>query len=288
MRRTHGLPRAHALLALASVMCFALPAWAQDHADHHGHHPHHPAAPERPPVTAPLTPIPALDAADRAAAFPPTHGHTTHDNRVHHFVVLDRLEAVDSDDGRVLSWEADGWLGTDLDRLWLRSEGDYVEGELESGDVEVLYGRAVSRWWEAVVGIRHDSGEYPSQTLAAVGVMGLAPYMFEVEATAYLGTGGQAGLAVEAEHETLFTNRLILQSSVEAEAWSRDDARRGTGSGLGTVEAGLRLRYEFTRRFAPYVGVAWERAHGRTADMRRAAGHDTGDARLVLGLRTWF
>jgi len=253
----------------------------------HGSHGEQAApSPDLPPTAAPITPIPPLEAADRAASFPPTHGHTTHDNRAYRFAMLDRLET--SDAGNALSWEGSGWFGTDLDRLWLRSEGEHVDGDLESADVEMLYGRAVARWWNAVVGIRHDFGERPSQTFIAAGVMGLAPGMFEVEATAYVGSGGQTGLAVEAEYETLFTNRLILQSVVEAEAWGRDDIRRGLGSGLGTVEAGLRLRYEFTRRFAPYVGVAWERAYGQTADLRRAAGHDVDDARFVLGLRTWF
>jgi copper resistance protein B len=106
--------------------------------------------------------------------------------------------------------------------------------------------------------------------------------------TAYLGESGQTGLGLEAEYETLFTNRLILQSVIEAEAWSKDDPARGTGSGLGKVEAGLRLRYEFTRRFAPYVGIVRERLFGRTADFREARGGEVDDTRFVIGLRTWF
>jgi copper resistance protein B len=252
----------------------------------------HPAPPDLPANAPPRTPVPPITPADRVAAFPPVEGHTTHDNRPHYYVVADRLETWDADEGGALAWELGGWLGTDLDRLWVRSEGERVGGEIESADVELFYGRAIARWWDAVVGIRHDFGpsEGPdaSQTFAAFGVMGLAPYKFEVAATGYLGDGGQTGLALEAEYETLFTNRLIGQWLAEAELWGKDDPRRGIGSGLSTLEAGFRLRYESHRQFAPYVGVVWERAYGGTADLRRADGHGIEDTHVVVGLRTWF
>ncbi len=236
----------------------------------------------------PREPIPAVTDADRVAAFPDVAGHTVHDDGVHWFALLNRLETWDADEGDAFGWEGTGWIGTDLDRVWIRSEGESIDGSIESADVEVLYGRAIARWWDAVVGVRHDFGEDPSQTFAAVGVMGLAPYMFEVSATAYLGESGQFGANVEAEYETLFTNRLILQSLVEADVWGKDDPRRGIGSGLSKIEAGFRLRYEFTRQFAPYIGVVRERVFGGTADLRRVQGGDIDDTRVVVGLRTWF
>lgn len=237
---------------------------------------------------APREPFPVITDADREAAFPDVAGHTVHDDGVHWFALLNRLETWNADEGSAFSWEGSGWIGTDLDRLWVRSEGESIDGSIESADVEVLYGRAIARWWDAVVGVRHDFGEYPSQTFAAVGVMGLAPYMFEVSATAYLGESGQFGANLEAEYETLISNRLILQSLVEADVWGKDDPRHGIGSGLSKIEAGLRLRYEFTRQFAPYIGVVRERLYGGTADLRRAQGGDIDDTRLVVGLRTWF
>ena len=237
---------------------------------------------------APREPFPAVSDADRAAAFPDVAGHTVHDDGVHWFALLNRLETWDADEGDAFAWEGSGWIGTDLDRVWIRSEGESIDGSIESADVEVFYGRAIARWWDAVVGIRHDFGEDPSQTFAAVGVMGLAPYMFEVSATAYLGESGQFGANVEAEYDTLFTNRLILQSLVEADVWGKDDPRRGVGSGLSKIEVGFRLRYEFTRQFAPYIGVVRERVFGGTADLRRAQGGDIDDTRVVVGLRTWF
>ncbi|GAB2626949.1 copper resistance protein B [Novilysobacter erysipheiresistens] len=243
------------------------------------------------PATAPaIEPIPPVTPADRLAAFPDVAGHTVHDNAIHSFWLLDRLEAwdADSDAGTGVGWEAMSWIGTDLDRIWLRSEGERVDGATESADIEVLYGRAVAPWWDVVAGVRHDFGEGPSQTFAAIGVQGLAPYMFEVEATAYVGQSGQTAATFEAEYETLFTNRLILQWMAEAELHGKDDERRGVGSGLSTVEAGLRLRYEFARQFAPYIGIVHERAYGNTADFRRVDGEDIEDTRFVAGVRIWF
>lgn len=237
----------------------------------------------------PRKPIPVVTPADRTAAFPDLAEHVAHGTSIHSYWALDRLEAWDADeDGTGVGWEAKGWVGSDLNRLWLRSAGERLDGSTESADVELMYGRAIARWWDAVAGVRHDFGAGPSRTYAALGVIGLAPYKFEVEATVYVGESGQVGLGAEAEYEMLFTNRLIGQWLVEAEAWSKDDPAAGIGSGLSSVEAGFRLRYEFHRQFAPYVGVVWERTYGSTADQRRAQFEDTDDTRLVAGVRIWF
>lgn len=236
----------------------------------------------------PVTPIPVLTDEDRAAAAPPPTGHPAHDNTVQRYVLFNRLEGFDTDDGGGMAWEGQAWVGTDLDKLWLRSEGERVGGHTEGADLEVLYGRSVARWWDVVAGVRHDFKPGASQDFVAIGVQGLAPYKFEVAATAYLGQGGQTAARLEIEYETLLTNRLILQPLLEANFHGKDDERRGIGSGLGTVEAGLRVRYEVTRQFAPYVGVVREHAFGRTADFRRAAGEDVNDTRVVAGIRIWF
>jgi copper resistance protein B len=240
------------------------------------------------PSDQPRQPVSPVTEADRVAAFPAVAGHAAHDNSTQRFVLLDRLEAWKADEGNGLAWEALGWLGTDLDRLWLRSEGDHVDDATESADLEVLYGHSIARWWDVVAGVRQDFGQGPSQTFAAIGVMGLAPYKFDVEATAYIGESGQTAARFQAEYNTLLTNRLILQWLAEVELYGKDDAPRGIGSGLSTVEAGLRLRYEFTRKFAPYLGVVWERAYAGTADFRREEGEDIDDTRFVAGLRFWF
>ena len=236
----------------------------------------------------PRTPIPVVTDADRAAATPPSGGHPPHDNSIQRYVLLDRLEGWDADPGAGTAWAMQGWLGTDLDRLWLRSEGERVDGRTESADLEILYGRSVARWWDVVAGVRHDFNPGGSQDFAAIGVMGLAPYMFEFQATGYIGESGQTAARVEVEYEMLLTNRLVLQPMVEADFYGRNDQRRGIGSGLSTAEAGVRLRYEISRRFAPYVGIVHERAFGRTADFRREEGEDASDTRLVAGFRIWF
>jgi copper resistance protein B len=256
----------------------------QGNMDHSGMKPA--ARPDAP--SEPRDPIPTPTEADRAAAFPPLSRHMQHASELNHYLLFNRLEAADVDHGSAQAWEAQGWIGNDTDRLWLRSEGERERGHTESADLEVLYGRAISPWWDVVVGARHDFLPRQSQSWAAIGVQGMSPYKFEIAATAYVGDSGRSALNFEAEYELLLTNRLILQPLIEVDLFGRDDPRRGIGSGLSTVEAGLRLRYEFTRRFAPYVGISRERAFGGTADYRRADGEDIDDTRVVAGLRVWF
>ena len=242
------------------------------------------------PAGMPREPIPALTDADRAAAFPVLHTHDmSHGQSIHSLVRFNRLEAWNADPGTGQAWEAQAWIGGDINRLWLRSEGERQRGSTESANLEVLYGRSVSPWWDVVTGIRHDFSPGSSQTWAALGVQGLAPYKFEVSATAYLGESGQLAADVEAEYELLLTNRLILQPLVGLSLNSRNDPARQVGSGLGKMEAGLRLRYELgNRRFAPYLGISHERLFGRTADFHRAEGEGVRDTRVVAGIRFWF
>jgi len=245
---------------------------------------HHAAA-----VTQPVEPIPSPTDADRAAAFPLLHGdHHAHGNALNSFVRFNRFEAWDADPGSGQAWEGSAWFGGDVQRLWLRSEGEREHGRTTSADLEVLYGRGISPWWDLVAGVRHDFAPGPSRNWAAFGVQGLSPYKFEVSATAYLGEHGQSEFIAEVEYELLLTNRLVLQPLVELELRGRDDPRRGTGSGLSSAEAGLRLRYEITRRFAPYVGLVHERTFGSTAEYRREDGEAVRDTRWVAGVRWWF
>jgi copper resistance protein B len=235
-----------------------------------------------------VTPIPALTDADRAAAQPPPRDHPVHDNGIHSLVLVDRLEAVDTDAGTGLEWKGQAWIGTDTDRLWLRSEGRRDDGRTRSAEIEAMYGRPVSRWWDLLAGVRHDFKPGASQDFLAIGVTGTAPYKFEVQATAYLGGGGRSAARVEVGYETLLTNRLVLQPMLEAEFSGKADTRRGIGTGLATVETGLRLRYEIIRRFAPYVGISYERAYGGTAALRTQQGRETTRTHVVAGVRLWF
>ncbi|HET9032829.1 MAG TPA: copper resistance protein B [Dokdonella sp.] len=236
----------------------------------------------------PITSIPVVTDADRAAAFPELHLHMQHAQKINSYVAFNRLEVWNADPGSGQAWEGQAWVGSDLNRLWLRSEGERLGGETEAADLEAFYGHSVSTWWDVLVGIKHDFKPGESQTWAAFGVQGLAPYKFEVSATVYVGESGQTAASVEAEYELLLTNRLILQPLVEINVFGKDDPSRGIGSGLSSLEAGVRLRYEIDRKFAPYVGVVHERVFGDTASLRRDEGQDTCDTRLVAGVRIWF
>ena len=233
--------------------------------------------------------IPPITDADRAAAFPKLNGqHTVHDDGVHYHVLFDQLEWQGGDGATAGSWDNRGWIGRDLNRFWFRTEGEVEDGNVAEAQAHALFGRAVHPWWDIVVGVRQDFRPGPRRTWAAVGIQGLAPYWFEVEATAYVGEAGRTHFRVETEYELLFTNRLILQPLVELEIYGKSDPERGIGAGLSSGEAGLRLRYEFRREFAPYIGVTWNRKFFGTAGFAEAAGEDTGATKLALGARVWF
>ncbi|MDH4566793.1 copper resistance protein B [Pseudomonas sp. BN414] len=234
------------------------------------------------------SPIPAPTAADRAAAFPALPAHTMHAGGINSFFLMDQLEYQDADDASVLSWDASGWIGGDINRLWFRSEGERGNGTTEEAELQAFYGRAISPWWEVVTGVRQDFKPGSPQTWAAFGVQGMPLYGLETKATAYLGEGSQSALRLEAEYDILLTNRLILQPAAEVNFYGRNDHERGVGSGLGNTELGLRLRYEFTPQFAPYIGVNWNRNYGNTADFAREEGDDNDEARFVAGIRFWF
>ena len=262
--------------------------------DQHAGHEQKPAEKPKPPANgtdpSPELPpfIPRLTDEDRKAAFPEVEGHAMHDRAVNNFVLLDQFEWQTAADGSGLNLDSKAWIGRDRDRLWLRAEGDSEEGRVGEAQAHVFYGRQFSRWWDIVGGIRQDFRPGPAQTWAAIGVQGLAPYWFEIEATAYVGVSGRTHVRFEVEYELLLTNRLILQPLVEAEIYGKSDPERGVGAGVSTTDVGFRLRYEFRREMAPYVGVVWSNKWGHTADFAEAAGEDAGGARLVTGVRLWF
>jgi copper resistance protein B len=240
------------------------------------------------PPAAPATPIPALTDEDRKAAFPDLEGHTVHNRKVNYFVLFDQLEWRRDRHATNANWDTKGWIGGDVHRLWFRTEGENEGGPLDEAQAHVLYGRSFSRWWDFVAGVRQDFRPGPGQTSAAFGIQGLAPYFFEIEATGYVASNGRFHARFEAEYELLLTNRLILQPLGEIELSARSDSSRGIGSGLSTAEAGLRLRYEIRREFAPYAGIVWNSKFGSTADFVRAASDEIRSTRFVAGIRIWF
>lgn len=202
--------------------------------------------------------------------------------------LADRLEATRSDGSTTGGYDLMARFGRDYDRLVLKAEGEVVSGSLEESRTEALWSHAVATFWDTQLGLRQDTGPGSSRTWLAFGVQGLAPYWFEVDATAYVGEAGRTALRLSAEYELLLTQRLVLQPRIEASAYGQSDPENGIGKGLSNVTAGLRLRYELTRQFAPYIGVEWTGAYGETADLRRAASAKARDTRFVAGVRLWF
>jgi copper resistance protein B len=289
------------ILAAAVVFAAAPGSYAQSHAGHGGHDQqqpkpaaadqqehsvhHNPAGDQEYPAN-----IPPLTDEDRAAAFPKLEerGHAVHDTAVHYYVLFDQLELEMGDGVTAGNWDNHGWIGGDVNRFWFRTEGDLEDGDFEEAQAHALFGRAIHRWWDIVGGVRQDVRPGPARTWAAIGLQGLAPYWFEVEATAYIGESGRTHFRVETEYDLLLTNRMVLQPLVELEIAGKADPERHIGAGLSSAEVGLRLRYEIRREFAPYVGIIWKRRFFGTADLAEAAGEDTSTARLATGVRVWF
>ncbi|WP_454734100.1 MULTISPECIES: copper resistance protein B [Cupriavidus] len=218
----------------------------------------------------------------------PMPGDTMADDDIYYQVLFDRLEYVKAPGGSGLSWDVLAWVGKDLNRLWFKSEGSRLYGKTEEARAEALWGHAFATFWDWQLGVRQDFGNGPPRTWAAFGVQGLAPYWFDVEATAYVGSSGRAGARVRTTYDIRFTQRLLLTPEFEANAYSKADEARGIGNGISDLKIGLRLRYEIRRQFAPYIGVVWGKKLGNTADLARAAGERTTDKQIVAGVRIWF
>lgn len=236
----------------------------------------------------PRTPLPVLTDADRQAAFPPLPGHQVHDRAVNWAVIVDQLEYQDFESSNALKWNATAWVGGDIDRLWLRTEGERQQGNTHKAELQALWGHAISPWWELVGGLRQDFKPASGQTWAAFGIQGTPLYGLELEATAYAGERQQSALRLEAAYAILLTNCWILEPNLEANFYGRKDTGHEQGAGLADSEVGLRLRYEISRGFAPYVGVSFERLHGNRADQAREDSEDLGQTRLVAGIRLRF
>ena len=203
-------------------------------------------------------------------------------------LLVDQLEWREGDGMSGPAWDAQAWYGTDFNKLWLKTEGMRLGSTTEDARAELLWDRIFSPWWSAQAGARHDFGNGPSRNWLAAGVQGLAPYFFAIEATAYVGDAGRTAARFRAEYELLFTQRLILQPELEVNAYGKDDPERQIGAGFSDVQLGLRLRYEFHRELAPYLGVAWLRRLGKTADLVSASGQDPSVLQVVAGIRFWL
>jgi copper resistance protein B len=223
--------------------------------------------------------------ANEAAPF----GPPIHDNRIWVHGVLDQLEGRFGDGAARLRWQGEVWAGTDMNRIKIRSEGEWSrQGKIEDGQQEVFYSRPVSTYFDALIGARYDLDSGPGRGWAAFGIEALAPLFFHVSATAYVSEKGRAAAKLEGSYDLLITQRLILQPQLEMNLYATDDPARHIGSGLSDLDAGLRLRYEISRKFAPYIGITYEKKFGRTARFVEAEGEQSDGVHVTVGLRLWI
>jgi copper resistance protein B len=201
---------------------------------------------------------------------------------------VDELEWLDVDDTTALRWDVDMWAGHSLNKLTIRTEGEQRDGNTERAELQLLWTRSFARWWDVVAGARTDFAPGSDKNWIAFGVQGLAPYRFDLEATAFLSEGGDSAARIEADYDLLITSRLILQPQIELNWFGQTDLSRGQSAGLSSGEAALRLRYEIRREVAPYIGLVHERLWGDNADAARGAGRDPDDTSLVAGIRLRF
>jgi len=203
-------------------------------------------------------------------------------------LMVDKVEYRKTSGHDHFAWEADAWVGRDLNKLWLKTEGETSEDRTEEAELQVLYSRAITTNWDIQAGWRGEFRPKPTRNWLAFGFRGLAPYHFDVDISGFIGDEGRTAARVDADYEILFTQRVILSPEFELDWYGKDDPQRFIGSGLSTLELGLRLRYEIRREFAPYIGVNWWSKLGDTKKLNEATGNETQDLEVVLGLRMWF
>ncbi len=210
----------------------------------------------------------------------------SHGGDVYHMIRLETDYGV-SQNGGVASWDLDGWIGTDDNKLWLKSEGEHLNGKIESAEFWALYSRNISTFWDAQLGIRYDN-KPSSTTYAVMGMNGLAPYYFETEAHAFLSNDGDVTARLRSENDFLLTQKLIFKPYAEVNVLAQNIPKLDLGAGVTDGQIGLQTRYELTRKLAPYIDVHYGRKFGKTASLAKDNGEDSDEMIAALGLRFMF
>ena len=199
-------------------------------------------------------------------------------------VLVERLEWRRADDA-IIDWDAQAWYGGDYNKVFFKTEGERVDGRTENARAELLWDRIFARRWSVQLGAREDFAAGPSRTWAAIGVKGLAPYWFEIDAALYVGDAGRTAARIRVDYDLLLTQRCVLRAEMEGNLYGQADRELNISSGLNDLEVGLRLRYEFRREIAPYLGVAWRYSSFVELPIDGAS---SNDIQFLAGLRIWF
>lgn len=212
------------------------------------------------------------------------------DDQIFAHALLNQFENRANGPDNKLRWDGEAWIGKDMSKLWLKSEGFSDNSTVSDGDHEALYDRPIprTRYLDAQVGVRADLDSGPERTWAAIGIEGLAPYYFQFAPTLYIRDGGNMAGRLSGSYDLLLTQRWIAQTEVEINFYSKDDPSRRIGSGLSDLDTGVRLRYEIRRKFAPYIGFAYNGKYGNSATYSHQAGGATSEPSFVFGLRLWY
>lgn len=218
-------------------------------------------------------------------------GPPVHDSPIWVFVLADQLEHSFAEGRDALRVNALSWIGGDYNRLWLNVEGEMPYGETPRDvDVQALYGRLISPFWDLQAGIRYlrPFSEGPGRPTVGVALQGLAPYWFESQIGVFVSPKGEVLALVELEYDMLFTQRLIAQPRFHSNLSAQPVTELGLGRWISDVELGFRLRYEIMREFAPYVGLSWRTAVMDTADVLRSMNREVAELNLLAGIRLWY
>jgi len=209
------------------------------------------------------------------------------DNTIFYHLLFDQLEGRTNGPENEFRWDSEGWVGTDTNKLWFKSESFVEHGRMSDSDQEALYDRPIPhlRYFDFQAGVLYDLDSDPGRTWGAIGIEGLAPYFFEFAPTFYFSNRGFFAGRIEGSYDIRITNRLIAQPQFELNLYSKSNPSRGIGSGVSELDTGLRIRYEFSRKFAPYIGFAYTGNYGQTATFIREEGGNPEDPRFFFGVR---
>lgn len=207
---------------------------------------------------------------------------------------MGEIETLKEGDADVIEWEVDTWIGYDFNKLWIKTEGEYAkeegESETESANIEMVWSHAVAPYWDRQIGIRYDfkPDEPDNRTWLSVGFRGTAPYFWEIDANLYIGEDSSSQLNIEVEKELMLTQKWVITPEFDITVNGNTNEEYGEGSGLASIEAGIRIGYEFSRQFQPFIGIEGKQLFGKTKKLEDAEGHDTDNLSVIAGIHFWF
>jgi len=220
-------------------------------------------------------------------AYAENSGHDMeHGGGVYHMFELETGYGASRDHG-FAAWDLDGWIGGDMDKLWLKSEGTYADDTLEEAEFQALYSRNIDTFWDLQAGVRLDS--QPIRTwYGVVGVQGLAPYFIETEAHLFFSDEGDLTARIHIDNDFMLSQQWVLQPFAEINLAAHDIAEQEKGAGITDISTGIQVRYEISRAFAPFVEIGYERLTGETSAIARHHNEDRDEATVMAGSRFVF